>query len=433
MSLSNIAQKVGPALNKGVIKFSNNTMVRTIASGMARLLPVTIVGSIVTLITSIPYDPYLAWLKASGLKDVLLLGSTMTNDIISVYLVIALSSEMAKIYKKSQINAISVSLLAFFILTPLTMFAVGEKSVAAFTLTYLGSRGMFVGIITALLATRFYIFLIDKGPKIKMHPSVPPAISGSFESLIPIVLVSIIFIAIHWGFALTSYGDIHTFVYKVLQGPLENASDSIWTMLLLAFIGELFWWFGIHGSNVTSAVTNTLYMPLAIANAEALAGGMALPFILNSYFLNIYKGPRHLVLAAMLLLMSRSKQLKAIGQVSIVPGCFGISEPMKFGIPMVFNPTIFIPMTLAPVISILIAYSATIMDFLPRVGINIPWSMPPFIGGFIVGGIPGVVVQIIQCVAIFFLYLPFFKMLDRQRCQEEALIEQVGVEEEPTE
>lgn len=424
MRFKEIVRKIGPILNKWTVKFSSMILVKTIAAGMARLLPVTIVGSVITLIASIPYDPYLQFLEQSGIKGYLTLGDTMTNGIITIYLVIALAYEMAKNYKKSQINAISISIVAFFLITPLTTFTMKGEPVQAFTLTFLGSRGMFVGMITALLATRLYVLFMDKGFKINMHPSVPPAISGSFESLFPIVIISFLFICLSAIFSLTSFGDAHSFIYTILQKPLEGASGSLATMLIICFVGELFWWFGIHGSNVTSAITNTLYLPLAVANAQALATGQSPEFILNTYFLNIFKGPRHLALACMLLWFTRSKQLKAIGKVAIVPGIFGISEPMKFGIPMVYNPIIFIPMTLASVMCISIAYFATIIGFLPVIGINIPWSMPPVIGGFLAGGFAGATIQAIQFIACLLLYYPFLKILDRQRVADETITEE---------
>lgn len=413
-------KRIGGRVNKSVIAFSNNVIIKTIAAGMARLLPVTMVGSIATLLVSLPFDPYMNFINNTGISKFLLLGSTMTNDIITIYLVIALAYEMAHIYKKSQVNAVATALLAFFLVTPMTSVMIGERETNVFTTTYLGSRGMFVGIIVALLATRLYVLFIDKGIKIKMHPSVPPAIAGSFESLFPIIGVSAVFIVINAVFSVTSYGDVHSLIYGLLQKPLEGAGASVWTLLLICFLGEVFWWFGIHGSNVTRAITSTLYLPPAIENATALAAGAAMPFILNEYFLNVYKGPRHLALACMLLWFSKSKQLKAIGQVAIVPGVFGISEPMKFGIPMVYNPIIFIPMAFTPVACISIAYLATVIGFLPRVGVNVPWAMPPVISGILAGGWRGAFIQIIQFIACILIYIPFFKMLDKQKIAQEV-------------
>lgn len=420
MNFTTVTHKIAPKLNRGVTAFSNNVYVKTIANGMARLLPITIVGSILTLIASIPIEGYTQFLSDHGIAPFLSLGDTMTNGLISIYLVAALSSELARNFKQSQINAIAISLLAFFIVTPITLFDVEGSSVKAFTLTYLGSRGMFVGMISAIVATRLYVLLLQKGVKIKMPAAVPPVISSSFESLISFIVVAISFIGINVAFSFTSYRDIHSFIYTVLQQPLEGASSSLATMLVICFLGEVFWWFGIHGSNVTSAITATLYMPLAIANTQALASGESLPFILNSYFLNIYKGPRHLALACLLIFLVRSKQLKAVGKVSIIPSFFGISEPMKFGIPMVFQPLIFLPMALAPVVCISIAYFATVIGFLPRVAVDLPWSMPPFISGFIAGGFAGIMVQIVQFLSVIALYVPFLRLLDKQKLAEEA-------------
>jgi PTS system cellobiose-specific IIC component len=415
--MTSTKQSFAQKLNAWTIKFSNNVIIKTIGNGFARLLPVTMVGTVCTLLGGIPFTPWTNFLASSGISTYLTLGDTVSNGLISVYLVAALSYEMAGIYKKNQISAIAVSMVGFFLLIPITAFV--DPAANGINLSALGSRGMFIAMISALLGTFLYCYFMDHGIKIKMHPSVPAAISNSFESLFPIIATAGIFLVINAIFKATPFGDASNAIYTILQKPLEGASSNLATMLIICLIGEGFWWFGIHGSNVTGAVTATLYMPLAVANAQALATGEALPYILNSYFLNLYKGPRHFVLAAMLLWLAKSKHLKSVGKVAIVPGVFGISEPMKFGIPMIYNPLILIPMALSPVISIAIAYFATVIGFLPRVGLNIPWSMPPIISGFIAGGIPGALIHIIQMVAIFFLYLPFFKLLDKQKIQQE--------------
>lgn len=410
----------GTTLNKGVVKFSNNLVVKTVAAGMARLLPVTMVGSVCTLLISLPWDPYTEFITNIGISKFLQLGSTMTNDIISIYVVVVMAFEMSRLLKKSQLDAVLTAVVSFFVVTPMTLALIGEAEVSVFTTTYLGSRGMFVAMIVGMVATYLFSIFTDHGPKVKMPASVPPAISGAFESLFPVIFVSGIFICVNALFSFTSAGDMHTFIYSVLQAPLEGLGSSIWTMCLIVLLGEFFWFFGIHGSNVTGAVTSALWMAPAIENTQAVANGMAAPNTLNYYALNIYKGPRHLVLSAMLLIMPKSKQLKAVGKVAIVPGIFGISEPMKFGIPMVLNPTILIPMSLAPVISVLIYFGACQIGFLAPAAINLPWSMPPIISGLLAGGWQGAVIQLLQMVAIFVLYLPFFKMLDKQKCAQEA-------------
>ena len=427
MSSNKKVAGIGTSLNKVFSKFSNNVIIKTITAGMARLLPVIMVGSLITLLISIPWDPYTEFLASSGLSGYLSIGSTMTNDLISIYLVIALSYEMARILKKSQISSILIALMSFFILTPLSMIPLEETTLRVFALTNFGSRGMFVGIMVALGATYLFSICTDKLPKIKMPASVPPAISGSFNALFPAMVVGLTFVVLNGlfvHFIPLGYENVFDLIYGILQEPLTGLGNSIWTMLLICMIGEFLWFFGIHGSNVTSAITYTLWLPPLMANASAIAAGEAATNILNAAFLNVFKGPRHFVLAAMLLWFARSRQLKAIGKVAIAPGVFGISEPMKFGVPMVLNLTILVPMVVAPMMSVAIAYIATVIGFMPVVSVNLPWAMPPIISGFMAAGWQGSIVQIVQAAAIFALYIPFFKILDRQKINEELAIEE---------
>ena len=120
-------------LSKAVSKFSGNLIVKTIASGMARLLPVIMIGSIVTLLISLPIDPWLAFLESSGIGSIITIGSKMTNDIITIYLVVALSFDMARLLKVNQLNAVLVSVVSFFIVTPMTDAMIGEKAAKVFT------------------------------------------------------------------------------------------------------------------------------------------------------------------------------------------------------------------------------------------------------------------------------------------------------------
>lgn len=140
------------------MKFSNNAIVRVISAGMARILPVTIVASIAMILLYLPIDPYLEFLKVSGIDSILNSVIMMTNNVISIYIVIALSLEMAKLYKKDPLNAILISLISFFIITPTTGVEIGDKTVEVLMLINLGSRGIFVAILHQLLQHDFIYY-----------------------------------------------------------------------------------------------------------------------------------------------------------------------------------------------------------------------------------------------------------------------------------
>lgn len=77
-----------------------------------------------------------------------------------------------------------------------------EKSVevaGVLPIALMGSAGMFVGIVTALLATEVFIRL-SKSEKMKIHisgDSVPPAVIKSFNVLIPTMLTILILRLFH--------------------------------------------------------------------------------------------------------------------------------------------------------------------------------------------------------------------------------------------
>lgn len=395
-------------LNKIVVGFSNNLIIKTVANGMMLTLPVTIVGSFLMVIQMIPNLPEI-------INQACTLGSTVTSNFIAIYIVLGLSYAMARELKSDIPASMILSIATFFIVTPITAFDIGDdKTAAAVELSYTGSKGIFIGMIVACLVTYSFSKLCDRKITFKMPDSVPPFISKSFEAIIPAAIIFVAAIIVHLIFAATSFGNVHDFVYTLLQAPLQKLGGSIWTALFIMFLSELLWWFGIHGSNVTSSILTVLYAAPAYANMEAVAGGGTAENVINLFFLDAYKGPRALGLAVILLFICRSEKFKTIGKVSIVPSIFGITEPMKFGIPQILNPVLFIPLTLAAPMCIAIGYLFTLIGFLPVTALNVPRNLPTFMTGFMAGGWQGLVVQLIQFVAVILLYLPFMKKLDRQ-------------------
>lgn len=71
----------------------------------------------------------------------------------------------------------------------------------------------------------------------------------------------------------------------------------------------------------------------------------------------------------------KSERIKQLGKLSIVPGFFGINEPIIFGLPVVLNPVIAIPFILVPMMNLILSYFATLWGIIPRTtGVNLPWT-----------------------------------------------------------
>ena len=119
-------------------------------------------------------------------------------------------------------------------------------------------------------------------------------------------------------------------------------------------------------------------------------------------------------------LFSYSRRAKDIAKISIVPGIFGINEPVMYGLPIVLNPIMAIPLIFTPAINIAISWFAMSTGLVPLCnGIMMPGSTPPLISGFLLCGWQGALLQFVLILIDMAIYLPFIKALDMQFLKEE--------------
>ena len=420
MAASNDKKNISQRLTIGMGKFASARYVKVISAGMMGIMPISLAGSLFMIITTLDFMP-------QPVKDFCTLGSTVTLNLITIYTLISLTVAMANECKQEVLPSISISFACFLAVTPIekmfTEAVEGAKAANVINISYLGSRGMFVGIIVALVATRIYAFFIDNNIYIHMPAAVPKGVSKIFQAIVPAFCILFFFLIVDRIIKITPFENMHDLIYKILQIPLQNLGGSIVSACILYAVSEFLWFFGIHGSNVSNVFLNALFATQAYENAEAVLVGEMPRHVINMFFLESFKGPRALAIAILLVWYFRSQHMKSIGKVAIIPSVFGITEPMKFGIPMVMNVWLIIPMTLAPVISILIAYAATLVGFLPVVSANVSRQLPPLLQGFLVAGWQGALIQLIQLFAIIALYIPFIYRVDKAAKDKENVVQ----------
>ena len=122
-----------------------------------------------------------------------------------------------------------------------------------------------------------------------------------------------------------------------------------------------------------------------------------------------------------MLLFCRSKRVRELGKLALIPGIFGINEPIIFGLPILLNPLMLIPFMLVPTINIVISYFCMSLGLVPLCsGVAIPWTMPVILSGFLATGWQGAVLQLVLLILGVFLYMPFIKMMDKQYLADES-------------
>jgi len=192
---------------------------------------------------------------------------------------------------------------------------------------------------------------------------------------------------------------------------------------------SLFWCVGIHGNNMVGAIKEPIFRPLLYANTAAYVAGAAqknIPYVMNLTMLLMFAefggSGVTIGLVIAILVFSKREDNRTIAGISIVPALFNINETMTFGIPLVLNPILDIPFIIAPVVTMTVGYLLVSSGFCPKVVLEVPWTMPPVIMGFLAtGGKPmGAISQLIVIAISIVIYTPFLIAYEKYQAKQTA-------------
>ncbi len=400
-------------------KLGQNRYLNVLKDAFMLSLPLTIFGSIFIVIANLPFlNLIMSENKISILREALNPAAEGSMLIMTVFVVMGIGYYLATSYKVEGIYGSAIAISAFFLVTPLEN--------GGMSLDRLGAKGMFVGILVAILSGELYKRAVLKGWTIKMPDSVPPAVSRSFSALIPAFLTLTLFLVIRIIFSLTPFGNIHDFIFKTIQTPMMKLGGGLPATIFAIIMIQLLWFFGLHGQVIVNSVLDPVWNTLSLENFEAFQAGKELPNIITKQFMETYTvglGGTGMTLAVAfaLLFVVKSRQLKELGKLAGPAAIFNVNEPIIFGLPIVMNPLIFIPWMLAPVVVVIFTYTMMAIGLAPiPTGVTVPWTVPIFFSGSLAtNSIMGGVIQVINFFIVFIIWLPFLKVLDRQAIQAE--------------
>ena len=400
-------------LSGPMARLSEQRHLQAIRDGVISALPFIIVGSFF-LIVAFPPLPKDSFISVWALKNQtsILIPYRLTMFIMSLYIAFGIGYNLAKSYKLDALSGAQLAVCSLLLtLTPELI----DKKGFMLPMTNLGGHGLFVTMIVSILSVEILRFCKKNNVTIKMPEQVPPSVSRSFEALIPAAFVIIMMSLITVVFKV----DLHYVVDK-LAAPLVKAGDSYFGVIIPVFLITFFWSFGIHGVSVVGTVARPLWDVYLGKNGEAVASGAShFPFIapepFYQWFIWIGGSGATLGLVLAMIIFGRSKYSKALSRTCIVPGIFNINEPVIFGLPIVLNPILIIPFVITPLVTATIAYAATAMGFVTPAHIMPPWTLPAPIGAYLAtgGDWRAIVLVFINITISFLIYLPFFKMYDK--------------------
>lgn len=411
-------------------KFGQNKAIQAISGGLMYTLPLTLSASIFSILANFPIPDVNQWLAAKGLSAQFssLMGGTL--NLIGILIAFSIPYSYTKLLNKSSANPLIAAFLTVASYVTLMPQNVGEKNeIAALSYNYLGSSGMFVAIILGLLIAKIYTRLSqNKKLLIKMPDGVPPMVSQSFEPLIVSFIILAAVVVIRIGLSVTPLENAFNLIQMLIGNSISKIGNSPLLLIFITIFANGLFFFGIHPNAINSALV-PLLMNMALVNIDAFQKGAALPYkdivIVNSFLNNDAVGST-LSLMIAILIFGKSKRYRSFARVSIVPNIFNINEPVIFGLPIMLNPVLFIPFIFSTLVTGVIGYIGSVSGFVSyynptlAIGLTSLWTIPKFISTLFVMGWQGLVLRVISMVVMVFIYLPFFKALDKKELEIEG-------------
>ena len=393
-------------------KVDNQRHLSAIKAGMVAMTPFTILGSFFAIIPALPNmigenNPVSQFILNNA--EILDLPVTLSIGLIGLYACMCISFNLGNHYKLYIPGCVTLSTFAFLFLvssfTPDGTLELGN----------LGAKGLFTGMLTAIGAVELYNLCKKKNLTIRMPEGVPDFVSKSFELIPTTIIVGGTFIVLRFV-SLNVFGELPPQILTRFLEPLVGSMDNPWAVLALNFCICTVFFFGIH-SSVFSPITRPIMVTFIAENIAAMQAGQPIPHFYtagaSSAFFG-FTGAGITIGCVIACMLSKNKSFKKIGQVSLFPSLFGINEPILFGAPIILNPIMFIPFV----------FGGAIIGTLPMFLMHFGWLAkpvfdPPYVGVFLEGFLTNgdwrsIVANAIQLVLTVLLYMPFFKIMERQ-------------------
>jgi PTS system cellobiose-specific IIC component len=271
-------------------RIGRNKYLIAIRDGFLLSMPLLIVGSFFLLIANFPIPGWTQfWGRFFGENWTSYFSkpTDATFSIMAILAVIGIGYSFSEQMKVDKLFGAAISLVSWFLIMPYEILFEG-KTVTGIPLGWVGSKGIFVGIICAFAAVHIYSWVDKKGWVIKMPDGVPPTVEKSFAALIPAGVSLLVFFLINVIFGMTPFGNAFNFVFVILQTPLLKLGNTLPAMVIAYIFLHFFWFFGINGGSVVGAVFNPILQTLSAENLAALQAGQSIPNIISQQFQDLF-------------------------------------------------------------------------------------------------------------------------------------------------
>lgn len=395
---------------------------------MSVVIPITIIGSIFTIILNFPVESWQEFI--APYSEMFSIPIDFTINFMSVYVVIGIASNLSDDYKLDRVSTSVLAVLAF-LMTAISPETISEEAAANANLTFsgtvlpttnFGAAGLFDAIVVSIITVEIVRFFIKRNLVIRMPKGVPTAVINSFTALIPgaVVMALAFIVKVVFNF------DINAALQWVFSPIGAFGNDNLASVIIPILLITVVWIFGIHGMVIATPILYPYWYANLNENVDAIANGVVVPHFMTEqffqWFIWIGGAGATLSLALLMTFLGKSQFAKTMGKVTLVPGIFNINEPLIFGIPIIMNPFFAIPFVLAPVAMGIVTWlSMGVLNIVSNPIAVAPWTLPAPIGALMATGFDwkAAALAIVNIFIAAAIYYPFFKAWDKKQLKQE--------------
>ena len=395
-------------------KLGNNKFISALQYGMMSTMSILMVGALCQIIATL--GTMLKLFDAtSAIYAAIYAPYNYTMGLIGLWVTAFVAFAYARNLKLKNPLVHAIDAVIIFVLT------CGPITDGKIDTTFLGATGMFLGFVIAGVVVKIEKFCLDKNIRIPMPDVCPPSMVNAFAAIIPLAINVLIFQGLNAILGIVGL-NLPYLLLTILMIPISGLT-SLPGMFIICFFALALWCFGIHGTMIVYPILAASMAEAAAFNAAAMAAGEPLQWFPVSLFgaISILGGTGNTWPLALMGLKAKSKQIRAVAKAGVVPGWFGINEPIAFGMPIMYNPILCIPYVLNPIV-IMILYvigyeSGIIIPAWINLGTLMPMGFGAYFGTLNIMNAVWVYLMLIPSALIWF---PFFKIYDNQLAKKEA-------------
>lgn len=392
-------------------RLDSSIIIQSIRQGLVVAIPILMIGSFALVLKFLPIALYQNFLH-TFLNGFFIWLFTIINQATFGILGVSMVVSISFCYAQQKTSSTVVQFGTIFTSLSSYMVFIGLFT-DEFTVSSLAAQGMFTSVFCAVFSSTFFCLLATRERfQLRLYSiGADTTFNAAISMILPAMLVILVSLLLNG--ALSAFFHVAGFeqlFHTLVNDLFENIDSRVLRTLLFLLLINVFWFFGIHGSNVLESVARGLF------SAEAVGGTTE---ILGKNFLDVFVlmggcGTTISLLVA-ILIFSRKKNNRNLAKMAAFPMLFNINELVLFGLPIIFNFSLLLPFILTPFVCMGISYLAISIGLVPVPTVPVEWITPIIVGGYVsTGSIAGSILQLFNIGVGTAIYGFFLRRYERK-------------------